>query len=79
MDELFHVSDKIAFDWVKLIAQKEGILVGPSSASAAWVAFELAKRKEFKGKNIICFFYDPGERYLSTEGLFDMNNVEKMS
>jgi cysteine synthase len=42
------------------------------------VAFELAKREEFKGKNIICFFYDTGERYLSTEGLFDMNNVEIM-
>ena len=76
LDELFHVSDKIAFEWVKLIAQKEGILVGPSSAASAWVAFELAKRKEFIGKNIICFFYDPGERYLSTKGLFDTNNVE---
>jgi cysteine synthase len=76
MDELFHVKDEIAFKWVKLIAQKEGVLVGPSSAAATWVAFELAKREEFKFKNILCFFYDTGERYLSTEGLFDMDNVE---
>lgn len=76
MDELIHVTDEIAFNWVKHIAQNEGILVGPSSAAAAWVAFELAKRNEFKGKNILCFFYDTGERYLSTEGLFDMDNVE---
>ncbi len=78
MDELVHVSDEIAFDWVKLIAQKEGILVGPSSSAAAWVSFQLAKRKEYKGKNILCFFYDTGERYLSTEGLFDMDNVERV-
>lgn len=76
MDELIHIKDEIAFKWVKHIAQKEGILVGPSSAAAAWVAFELAKRSEYKGKNILCFFYDTGERYLSTEGLFDMDNVE---
>ena len=76
MDEMFHVKDEIAFEWVKLIAQKEGILVGPSSSAATWVAFELGKRKEYKGKNIVCFFYDTGERYLSTEGLFDMDNVE---
>lgn len=76
MDELVHVSDEIAFEWVLKIAQNEGILVGPSSAGAAWVATELAKRKEYKGKNIVCFFYDPGERYLSTQGLFNMDNVE---
>lgn len=76
MDEMIHVKDEVAFEWVKLIAQKEGILVGPSSAAATWIAFELAKRTEFKGKNILCFFYDTGERYLSTEGLFDMDNVE---
>jgi len=78
LDEIVHVSDEIAFKWVKLIAQKEGILVGPSSSAATWVAFELAKREEYKGKNILCFFYDTGERYLSTEGLFDTDNVEIM-
>lgn len=78
MDEMIHIKDEIAFKWVKLIAQKEGILVGPSSAAAVWAAFELAKRKEFAGKNILCFFYDTGERYLSTEGLFDTDNVELM-
>ena len=78
LDEMFHVNDETAFKWVKLIAQKEGVLVGPSSAAATWVAFELAKREEYKGKNILCFFYDTGERYLSTEGLFDTDNVEKM-
>lgn len=78
MDEMIHIKDEIAFKWVKIIAQKEGILVGPSSAAAVWAAFELAKRKEFSGKNILCFFYDTGERYLSTEGLFDMDNVELM-
>jgi cysteine synthase len=79
LDEIFLINDKIAFEWVQLIAQKEGILVGPSSAAGAWLAFQLAKRPEYKGKNIVCFFYDPGERYLSTEGLFNSDNVEVMS
>ena len=79
LDKIFHVSDETAFEWVRLIAQKEGILVGPSSAASVWTAVELAKQEKYKGKNIICFFYDPGERYLSTEGLFDMENVEIMT
>lgn len=78
LDEIILVSDEVTFNWVQLIAKKEGILVGPSSAAGAWVAFELAKRKEFKGKNILCFFYDTGERYLSTKGLFPTDNVETM-
>jgi len=79
LDELVLVKDETAFKWVRLIAQKEGILVGPSSAAGAWVAFQLAKRKENENKNIVCFFYDTGERYLSAKGLFEMNNVEIVS
>jgi cysteine synthase A len=60
------------------VAKKEGLLVGPSSGAAAWVAGELAKRDEFSAKNIICFFYDTGERYLSTPELFPVDNVVKV-
>ena len=60
------------------IARKEGFLVGPTSGASAWVAGQLALREEMEGKNIVCFFYDTGERYLSTEGLFEADNVERV-
>lgn len=79
LDELITVKDEVAYEWVRLIARKEGLLVGPTSGASAWVAGQLAQRKEFEGKMIICFFYDTGERYLSTEGLFLADNIENVS
>jgi cysteine synthase len=77
MDELMAVEDQTAYHWTRQIAQKEGILVGPSSGAAAWVAGQLAQRAEFRGKTIACFFYDTGERYLSTEGLFQADGIQR--
>ena len=78
LDEIILVENDVAYEWTRRIAKKEGLLVGPSSGAAAWVAGQLAERKEFEGKTIVCFFYDTGERYLSTEGLFLADNVEMM-
>jgi len=77
LDEMFLVDDEIAYEWTRRIARTEGVLVGPSSGAAAWVAGQLAGREEFRGKTIVCFFYDTGERYLSTEGLFEADNIER--
>ncbi len=76
MDELMHVEDSVAYEMVRRIALTEGILVGPTSGAAAWVAGQLAEREEFHGKTIVCLFYDTGERYLSVDGLFELKNVE---
>jgi len=77
MDEIMLVSDETAYAWARSIARKEGLLVGPSSGAAASVAGQVALREDFKGKTIVCFFYDTGERYLSTPDLFLLDNVEK--
>lgn len=76
LDELILVEDDVAYKWTRLIARREGLLVGPTSGAAAWVAGQLAERSEFEGKTIVCFFYDTGERYLTTPELFPADNIE---
>ena len=65
-DEIFTVENDDAFATGKLLAKKEGILVGISSGAALYGAIELAKRPENKGKTIVVLLPDTGERYLST-------------
>lgn len=64
-DEIIAVTDEAAFSACKLIAKKEGLLVGISSGAALSAAIELAKREENKEKNIVVLLPDTGERYLS--------------
>lgn len=65
-DEIIRVPDSEAFAAGREIAHNEGILVGISSGAAVWAAAQLAKRPENKGKVIVAFLPDTGERYLST-------------
>jgi cysteine synthase A len=75
-DELILVPDEAAFEMTRMIARKEGLLVGVTSGAAAWVANKVSKRPENQEKTICCLFYDTGERYLSTPGLFSSEGVE---
>lgn len=65
-DEVIAVQNEDAFATSKLLAKKEGILVGISSGAALWAALELAKRPENKGKTIVALLPDSGDRYYST-------------
>lgn len=66
-DEIIAVSNEDAFETGRMIAQKEGILVGISSGAALYAAMVLSKRAENKGKMIVALLPDTGERYLTTE------------
>ena len=66
VDEVITVSDDEAIATARLLASKEGLLVGVSSGAAAFVALQLAKRDDLKGKTIAVLLPDTGERYLST-------------
>jgi cysteine synthase A len=66
-DEIITVENQKAFETGRMIAQKEGILVGISSGAALYAAIQVAKREESDGKNIVVVFPDTGERYLSTQ------------
>lgn len=71
IDEILLIEDDDAYRCTRDIARREGLLVGITSGAAACAALTLAKRPEFAGKTIVTLFYDTGERYLSTPGLFD--------
>ncbi len=78
MDELILVKDEDAYEMTRKLAKIEGMLVGPTSGAGVWVAEQLSLRPEFKGKTIVCFFCDTGERYLSEPGLFPVEGIEYM-
>ncbi|MDO4620291.1 MAG: cysteine synthase A [Lachnospiraceae bacterium] len=60
------VQNEDAFAASKLIAKKEGVLVGISSGAALHGAIELAKKPENEGKTIVAILPDSGDRYYST-------------
>ena len=67
VDQVFPVKDDEAMKASRLLAQKEGLLVGISSGAALHAAISLAQKEENTGKTIVVLLPDTGERYLSTE------------
>ena len=65
-DEIFTVTTEQAFSTGRLIAHKEGILVGITSGAALYAAAQIAKRPENAGKTVVALLPDSGDRYLST-------------
>ena len=65
-DEIIIVKEEDAYEKGRLAASLEGFLVGITSGAAIHGAVTLALRPENKGKNIVAFLPDTGDRYLST-------------
>ncbi len=65
--EVIKVSNEDAIKTARMLAKKEGLLVGISSGANVYAAMQVGGRSEFKGKTIVTILCDTGERYLSTE------------
>jgi cystathionine beta-synthase (O-acetyl-L-serine) len=63
-DAIYTITDEDAFNRVKEVALKEGLLVGSSSGAALHAAL-LEAEKAQAGTNIVVIFPDSSERYLS--------------
>jgi cysteine synthase A len=63
-DEVIAVSDENAFETVKQLAAKEGVLAGSSGGAAVFAALEVAQRLG-AGKRVATIIPDSAERYLS--------------
>ncbi|MFC1634117.1 cysteine synthase A [Planctomycetota bacterium] len=67
IDEIVQVSNLDAFETARQLASSEAILSGISGGANVRAAIELSRRPENKGKVIVTFICDTGERYVSTE------------
>jgi len=65
--EVIKVSNEDAIATAKMLAKKEGLLVGISAGANVWATMKVASRPEFAGKTLVTILCDTGERYLSTE------------
>jgi cysteine synthase len=66
VDEILTVSNEEAIGTTRRLVRVEGILAGISAGANVAVALRVATRPENKGKMIVTFICDTGERYLST-------------
>ena len=69
-DEIIKVTTEEAYETGRLIARREGVLVGITSGAALYAAAQVAKRPENAGKTIVALLPDSGDRYMSTQGYF---------
>lgn len=66
-DEVIGVTEQDAYRAARLLARREGALVGMSSGAVLHAAKLIAERPENEGKIIVAIMADDGGRYLSTE------------
>lgn len=65
-DEVLTVTEEEAYTAARVLAKREGVLVGISSGAALAAAVRWAARAENEGKTIVVLLPDTGDRYLST-------------
>lgn len=69
IDDIVTVTEEEAFETTRLVASKEGVLIGISSGANVAIALKMAK-KLGKGSKVVTIACDGGEKYLSM-GLYE--------
>ncbi len=75
IDEIIPVTNEDAAMMTRRLAREEGIFAGISSGAAVWAALKVAERIENKDKLIVVIIPDTGERYLSSEFLWEFKPI----
>lgn len=71
LDQVITVTDDEAYQTAKLLAKKEGLLVGISAGANVFAAQKVAQELG-PGKNVVTVLPDTGERYISIEKYFNI-------
>jgi cysteine synthase len=71
LDGVVTVTDDQAYQTAKLLAKREGLLVGISSGANVFAAQKVAQEVG-AGKNVVTILCDTGERYISIEKYFNI-------
>lgn len=71
LDRVITVTDDQAYQTAKLLAKKEGLLVGISAGANVFAAQKVAEELG-PGKNVVTILPDTGERYISIEKYFNI-------
>jgi cysteine synthase A len=71
LDRVITVTDDEAYQTSKLLAKKEGLLVGISAGANVFAAQKVADELGL-GKNVVTILPDTGERYISVEKYFNI-------
>ena len=71
LDRVVTVTDDEAYQTAKLLAKKEGLLVGISAGANVFAAQKIAQELG-PGKNVVTILCDTGERYISIEKYFNI-------
>ena len=71
IDDIIRVTDDQAYQTTKLLAKKEGLLVGISAGANVFAAQQVAKDLG-TNQNVVTVLCDTGERYLSIEKYFNI-------
>ncbi len=71
LDRVITVTDDEAYQTAKLLAKKEGLLVGISAGANVFASQKVAEELG-PGKNVVTILCDTGERYISIEKYFNI-------
>ena len=72
IDDIIRVTDDQAYQTTKLLAKKEGLLVGISSGANVFFAAQQVAKDLRPDQNVVTVLCDTGERYLSIEKYFNI-------